>query len=113
VLSGGGIEVDLACLDDYMHLNPTFLKIDVEGFEVAVLNGAKRILSTHPKLAIELHTGLLAGYGSSAEDIFRWIGIENYEIWIQWEDGKEPEKYDLRAPIVSRVHLFCIPRRGA
>lgn len=106
VLSGEGVEVEVTCLDEYEHLNPTFLKIDVEGFELQVLQGAKRILSKRPKLAIEIHTEALSRYGASVEDIFRLIGVENYKFWIQWEDDKQPEEYDGRIPIVGRVHLF-------
>ena len=34
---GGGLEVNITYLDKYVHLNPAFLKIDVEGFEIEVL----------------------------------------------------------------------------
>jgi len=107
--SGKGRRVELICLDEYEHLNPTFLKIDVEGFEMQVLQGAKQILSTRPKLAIEIHTENLSKYGASVQDLFRLIDVENYKLWIQWEDGKEPEEYDMRTPIEKRVHLFGIP----
>jgi FkbM family methyltransferase len=108
-LSGRGVEVELTRLDEYEYLNPTFLKIDVEGFELQVLQGAKRMLSKRPKFAIEIHTEQLSKYGASVEDLFRLIGVENYKLWIQWEDGKQPEEYDMRTPIVRRVHLFGIP----
>ncbi len=112
-LSGKGIEVELTSLDEYEHLNPTFLKIDVEGFEMKVLEGAKKILSTHPKMAIELHTDQLSHYGASVQDLFRLIDFENYKVWIQWEDGQQPEEYDMTTPIKKRVHLFFIPRASA
>ena len=109
ILSGKGVEVEMTCLDEYEHLNPTFLKIDVEGFELQVLQGAKRILEKRPKLAIEIHTEALSQYGSSVEDLLRCIGVENYTLWIQWEDGKQPEEYRIETPIEKRVHIFCIP----
>lgn len=108
-MSGEGTEVELTCLDEYEHLNPTLLKIDVEGFEMQVLQGAKKILSTCPKLAIEVHTTALSKYGASVQDLFRLIDVENYKLWIQWEDGQQPKEYDMRAPIEERVHLFGIP----
>ena len=110
VLAGKGAEVELTCLDEYHYYHPTVLKIDVEGFEVQVLKGARRILSKLPKLAIEIHTEALSRYGSSPEDIFKLIGVENYKFWIQWDDRKQPEEYDLKTPIKKRVHLFCIPQ---
>lgn len=107
--SGKGVEVNMTCLDEYEHLNPTFLKIDVEGFEMQVLQGAKKILSKRPKLAIEIHTEFLSRYGASVNDLLRLINVENYKVWIQWKDDQQPEEYDMRAPIENRVHLFCIP----
>jgi FkbM family methyltransferase len=112
VVSGTGTQVELTCLDEYRHLNPTFLKIDVEGFEVQVLEGARKILSTRPKLAIEIHADLLAEYGASVQDLFRLIDVERYRLWIQWEDGQQPEEYKAGTPIDKRVHLFAVPREG-
>ncbi len=60
-------------------------------------------------LNIEIHTDKLFQYGASVGDLFRLISAENYKLWIQWEDVKEPEEYDMRTPIESRVHLFGIP----
>lgn len=108
--SGAGQQVELACLDEYADLNPTLLKLDVEGFEVEVLKGAQKILSKRPKLAIEIHTEDLPKYGASVPDVFRLIGVENYKLWIQWEDGTEPVEYDLSVPIEKRVHLFALPK---
>jgi FkbM family methyltransferase len=108
--SGKGVDVELICLDEYMDLNPTVLKIDVEGFETQVLQGAKNLLLKRPKLAIEVHTELLSQYGSSINDIFKLINVENYKVWIQWKDDQQPEEYDMKTPIDKRVHLFCIPR---
>lgn len=107
--SGQGIEIELTCLDEYEHLDPTFIKIDVEGYEVQVLQGAKRILSKRPKLAIEIHAEQLSQYGASVEDLLRLIGAENYKLWIQWDDSDQPEEYDMKTPIEKRVHLFGIP----
>lgn len=108
-LNGLGVEVEMTCLDEYEHLNPTFLKIDVEGWEQQVLMGAKKILSKKPKLAIEIHTEQLSIFGSSIEEIFRLIGIENYDLWIQYEDAKYPEEYKVITPILKRVHVYFIP----
>lgn len=107
--SGEGIEVDLTYLDEYEHLNPTVLKIDVEGFEKKVLQGAKNILATRPKLAIEIHPGQLSRYGDSVQEFLDLLDLANYKMWIQWEDDQAPEKYEMGTPIALRAHLFCIP----
>ena len=55
------IEVTSQTLDSYQFSNVGFIKIDVEGHELAVLTGAKKTLAEHkPTLMIELeerHTG--------------------------------------------------------
>jgi len=109
-LSGEGIEVEMTYLDEYAKLNPTFLKIDVEGFELEVLKGAKKLLSKKPKLAIEIHTEQLLRLGFTVEELFGLIGKEDYNFWIQWKDEKYPEPYTVKTPILERVHIFCIPK---
>lgn len=108
--SGNGVSVKVSRLDDYAYLNPTFLKIDVEGFELDVLRGATEIMSTCPKLELEVHVELLGQYGASIDDLFDLIDPDRYRIWAQWKDDQQPEPYDMRTPITSRAHLFCIPR---
>jgi len=57
--SQGSQPVATVSLDDYADkygVVPSFVKMDVEGAEVAVLDGARRILREyHPRLLIELH----------------------------------------------------------
>jgi hypothetical protein len=107
---GKGRPVDVTSLDEYEYLRPTLLKIDVEGFEVDVLRGARNILCKRPKLALEVHADLLAQYGASAEVVLDLIGIRGYRAWIQLRDDLWPVEYDPGVAIKSRVHLFCIPK---
>jgi len=107
--SGRGVAVRVSRLDEYEHLNPTLLKIDVEGFEMQVLQGAGKILSKRPKLAIEVHAELLPQFGASVEGILSLIGAADYRMWVQWKDDRQPERFDVGTPIESRVHLFCVP----
>jgi FkbM family methyltransferase len=109
IFSKQGLEVEVTCLDDYAHLNPAFVKVDVEGFEHQVLQGAQRVLSKRPKLAVEIHGNKLSKYGASLEDILNAIGLDRYNLWIQWKDSEEPKQYDTKEPITQRVHLFCLP----
>jgi len=108
--TGRGVSVKVACLDDYAHLRPTLLKVDVEGFEIQVLEGAKQILSTRPKLEIEVHAELLPQYGATVADLFGLIGSDDYRFWVQWRDDQMPVDYVPGTPITHRVHLFGIPR---
>ena len=91
-------------------MKPTFIKIDVEGFEQQVLQGAMKILASKPKLAIELHTEVLELYGASVEKIIDLIGIDRYNFWVQLDDREYPVAYDTKSPIKKRAHLFCLPK---
>ena len=108
----GTNEVEIITLDDYAaakSIMPTFLKIDVEGYETEVLKGAREILKTRPKLEIEIHTEILSRYATSVAEIFELIDINSYQTWVQWDDQLEPQPYDLEQKIERRVHLFAIP----
>lgn len=109
---GNGVTVKVTRLDDQAHLKPTFLKIDVEGYEMQVLEGAQAILATRPKIAMELHAELLAQFGASVDRILALIGVHDYDIWAQWRDDQEPRTYEIGTPITSRVHLFFMPREN-
>jgi FkbM family methyltransferase len=58
------IEVETVALDEFVrsHRPPTFIKIDVEGAEVEVLEGARALLERfHPALSIEIHGEAIRG----------------------------------------------------
>lgn len=110
----GTNEVEIIALDDYVKTQsilPTFLKIDVEGYESEVLKGATEILKTLPKLEIEIHTEILSRYNTSVEEIFELIDIQSYQTWVQWSDEEEPQPFDWQQKIDRRVHLFAIPKQ--
>ena len=57
----GDCEVPLVCLDSALGGRVDFLKIDVEGYEGQVLDGARRLLAEQrPALFLEVHPGFLA-----------------------------------------------------
>jgi len=78
-----GIEVPVRTLDDVVgDAVPAIIKIDVEGHELAVLNGASETLADRRCLAILMETnGSGARYGTSDGmlfDIMRRYGFEPY-----------------------------------
>lgn len=105
----GGDTVEMVCLDEFKATSPDFVKIDVEGFEIGVLKGAREILANRPKLAMEIHTEWLDRYGSSIGEIFEHVDIKSYDFWVQWTDERYPQRYR-NEPISTRVHLFCLPK---
>lgn len=113
----GRQEVDLVPLDDYArehNLYPTLIKIDVEGYEMEVLKGARHLLERRPKLAIEIHSPSdLARYGASAAELLKLLDLNRYECWIQRDHFATPAAFDGSQPIDARVHLYAVPRADA
>ena len=49
---------------------PTVMKVDVEGFELEVMEGARKCLAEHrPRLWLELHPSYLAAQGKRWEEV--------------------------------------------
>lgn len=71
----GGLQKAIR-MDDYARWFPKldYLKIDVEGFESSVLEGANEtILRTQPILHIEVNPGALAMFGSTPDKLYAQI----------------------------------------
>jgi FkbM family methyltransferase len=84
---GNEITVSAVTADAYCALNnlrPSLVKIDVEGWEVQVLQGMTEILATLPKIMLELSTFTMpddpAGYVRS---VLGEIDLSMYEISVQ------------------------------
>lgn len=68
--SSKGIQVKLICLDDELDLNPSIVKIDVEGFELEVLKGAQNTIKKYqPIIIVEVSESIIDEYGQSNEII--------------------------------------------
>lgn len=111
----GVAEVPTVSLDEYARANaltPTLLKIDVEGFECRVLEGAAGILAQRPKLVIEIHAKQLPLYGDSVDRVLSLAGLQNYRVWLQRDPERAPEAIEKLTPemITDRVHVFAVPR---
>lgn len=90
-----------------------FIKIDVEGYEFEVLEGAQKILRDLPALAVEVHVLMYPEREKGLSRLFKLIPIEHYHVDIQltvdgplrpWSPVCDTPKalaaYDL-------IHLFC------
>jgi|GEM_PF-1381509 len=97
------IEFPSTSVDAYVALTgaiPSVMKIDVEGFESDVLEGAQRCLAEHkPRLWIELHPEFLAAYGKRWQHIIEVLKSLGYAMTF-FED------YDL--PTRDKAfHVWC------
>ncbi len=107
------INVESVTLDsvaEEFNIAPTFIKIDVEGYEYQILDGAKSIIKTTPAIFVEVHTLTLPRYGRRFEDLWGLVDQNLYDIFIQSDDFAEPVKYARDAVPGGRVHLFFRPR---
>lgn len=85
----GTFEVELARMDDALGADcprVTFLKIDVEGHELAAIRGAGWLLGVKPALLIEV-SGDPDESGSGAAQLFEWLAARGYgAFWLR--EGK-------------------------
>lgn len=91
-------------LDDYIQrgfASPSIMKIDVEGYEWAVLSGARECLERcRPRLWLELHPGFLQGQGKSWKELLDWLRSIGYTIDFFWD-------YNLPAAKIA-FHVWCV-----
>ena len=78
--------IELITLDDYVqqqHLTQVdLIKIDVEGAEPGVLEGARALLARfHPQVLMEINTRALKQGGKTPADIFAFWQEQNYAIY--------------------------------
>ncbi len=68
----------MATLDDYIFA-PNFIKIDVEGCELKVLNGAEKTIEKHkPVMCIEINQPALQRQGDDKSQVLGWLLKHGY-----------------------------------
>ena len=112
------LRVKCVTLDDIsreFNVIPSFLKIDVEGFEYKVLEGCKSILSNNPAILLEVHLHAMGRYQNTFEDLWKFINPDLYDIFIQSYIEQEPVPYSPSGFYgdSTNIHLFFKPRPGA
>jgi FkbM family methyltransferase len=81
-------ECDAVSLDEYSadHIHPNVMKIDVEGAELKVLDGARQLLSDpvrRPRLIlIELYDQNLAPFGASIDKVTTRMADHGYRAYV-------------------------------
>ena len=104
------VDRPLISLDSYCeksNLTPDLLKIDVEGYELEVLQGAKQILKKYsPKILLEIHLSYLdqrSIYPKKVLDILTSLGYNLFDI-----DKKPTSLSSVNSSLHSTLHLIAI-----
>jgi FkbM family methyltransferase len=80
------MDVPLTTLDDFFSTRPVsldFLRMDVEGYELEVIDGMKQLLQTPRaprKMFIEVHSALLHKRGSSGRQFIERLRSAGYQV---------------------------------
>jgi FkbM family methyltransferase len=70
------------------------MKVDIEGSEVAALEGAKKVLAHHrPAILIEINDSALRRCGSSKEELFELLRGYGYRGWSLGRAAAEPLRH--------------------
>lgn len=79
-------DIPMSTIDSYNFKDVDLIKIDVEGFELKVLQGAERTLSICQFLMIELNNNTKK-YGSSNVEVEQYLSSLGYRVLIDvWPD---------------------------
>lgn len=94
------VEVPVVRLDDAVSRVPTLIKIDVEGYEAAVVAGGARTISSALAVIMEIN-GQTTRYGKEAADIFQQMAK-----WGFRDVGYDPVTRKLVAPSGRDNRIF-------
>lgn len=109
-----GISVEMTTIDELseaLGIVPDLIKVDVEGYEIDVLEGASRVLLQRPALVVEIHPHQMVNFGRVVDQLWRLIDHSAYELWYQPDNSAEVQRISGPIPIVNRSHIYCIPRQ--
>jgi FkbM family methyltransferase len=94
-----GREVKLEPLDAYLDRvdRCDFIKVDIEGFELRFLNGAREFLGRYkPAILMEINLGALEKQGTSQNEVLKRLESMGYE-WNPVDEVHGSEQYDIFA----------------
>ena len=108
-----GVKIPVTTIDDFVKENQIksidFIKIDVEGFEFKVLQGAAGILRLqHPNLYIEFCPQNLMEQSDSPEQIIQFLIEFGYTIIDVNSELKDNELYSFK----GMTDIFCFVNRN-
>ncbi|MBX9902601.1 MAG: FkbM family methyltransferase [Burkholderiaceae bacterium] len=105
-----GTQVPCVKLDNVANLNTVgFMKVDVEGFELQVLQGAEKLISdSRPVIYVENDRP------ENSESLIEWLWAHQYQLWWHLPPLFSAENFfknskNIYGDIVS-INMLCIPR---
>jgi FkbM family methyltransferase len=105
-LTGSTVSVRTSSIDEVNERALALIKIDVEGYEAAVVSGAASTISMYrPSIVFEHSPNLMRGQSHSP---FEWLQDNSY---ILFRIDRRRHLISGRA-ILSLQHLKCLPERG-
>jgi FkbM family methyltransferase len=119
-------DVDVVPLDEAIPRAVDLVKIDVEGFEVSVLEGARKLLDRSPDicLIVEVNPASLRSAGRAIADLLDQFTSELWKLWLVDENGTDAKgkirpldgdarSFLDRAPAAWYGNLLIVPRHRA
>lgn len=112
-----GLALDMVSLDgDLADERVDFLKIDVEGGELAALRGATKVLAGRPFVNLELHNALFSNRRETMAEIFEIFDHERWTYHVLAEQHHNIRAIDGPMDIewlaaFDYPHVFGVPRR--
>lgn len=100
--------VTLDRLVEMLDVIPDLIKIDVEGAESLVLNGASKLCSTNQvRIFVEMHSNQQLLMNKNAEYVLKWCNVNKYKAWYltNGEELVDPVQIASR----GRCHLLLLP----
>lgn len=116
-LNTKGIEVKQNTLNDFCIENSIikvdFIKIDVEGFEPFVFDGARKIIERDlPAMYIEISPKMYINNNRSAEEIFNYLFGLNYQIFMDDESSLKNIPKDAVEKLIEneQFNILALPK---
>lgn len=103
--------VKASTIDNFLFDDVDIIKIDVEGYELPVILGAKEtILKTRPVVQVEMHENFPNRYGYELQDILDWFKEKDYDVYLY--DGTKLDHFWRHYENEQHLYIdrFFVPR---